>query len=156
MLMALFAGCATYEDTRPIVRLSEYDGIVVQNFTSVDPSLGSDFADNIAMELERLGVGPTVLREGLGENEVLVTGAITNYREGDVAQRLKSGNGLGEARVSVSVRVVDSDSGRALASYVVKDTTLQTSPDASRTGRESSKWLLDEVAEQVARKVANR
>ena len=117
------------------IDLSAYSTIVVADFANrpAKPPKGDKrvaydaevaaasqrFGQMVLNELRAIGVRGEIVRGDAAPGALVIGGEITRYKEGNAALRLIVGFGAGSSYFDATVRFVDADSGRELATIAV-------------------------------------
>lgn len=131
----------TEEEIFTAQKLSNYDTLVIRDFTSDDaeysnvdeeervkidamkPLLSKTISESLAMELKAKKTFKNIQINGEPKgNAVILEGSITEFNAGSRALKFFVGFGAGKAYLKVKGRLIDAQTGRELATFVDRET----------------------------------
>ncbi len=113
-------GCRTTEEFNPFSNFDDYEIIVVEDFGGPG-TVGFEFAERVARSLASGGRFRTIERSEPEGRALRMRGNVVQYKKGNPALRLRYGRNVGNARVSVEVRLEDYATGDFVASFRVSE-----------------------------------
>ncbi|MCW8796343.1 MAG: DUF4410 domain-containing protein [Chlorobium sp.] len=152
------SGIKTAEGEKSDLDLSSYENVVVQNFTdgtkksNLPDFMGNDFADMIAANIKEQGVFSQVSRDSLDGKSIVISGAITKYKEGSAPLKLLIGFGAGSSHFDADVKISDSETNTELGKVIVDKKSWALGGIMAAT--QTVKGFMSGAAKKIAKEVA--